>query len=73
MNDRIQKIIEEANQAAKHYEECAVLLRDVVAIHTELGTENAIVVNREAKEKKAREMTKRFNELAMYNLFMHEL
>jgi hypothetical protein len=73
MKDRIKKIIEQANEAAKHYDECALLLRDVAAIYTELNTDNAIVVNREAKEKKAKEMTRRFNELAMYNLFMSEL
>ena len=73
LNDRIKAIIKNCEENAIILEERAKILREYANLQTQLNLKGAMIINREDKQSRLKELADRFNDLSLSNLFMSEL
>ena len=71
--EKIKKIIENCEKNAVQYEQMAKILRDYADIQVQLNVTGAMIINRELKQARLKELADKFNELSLSNLFMTSL
>lgn len=71
--EKIKKIIENCEKNALQYEQMAKILRDYADIQVQLNVTGAMIINRELKQARLKELADKFNELSLSNLFMTSL
>ena len=71
--EKIKKIIENCEKNAVQYEQMAKILRDYADIQVQLNVTGAMIINREDKQARLKELSDKFNELSLSNLFMTSL
>ena len=71
--EKIKKIIENCEKNAVQYEQMAKILRDYADIQIQLNVTGAMIINRELKQARLKELADKFNELSLSNLFMTSL
>lgn len=71
--EKIKKIIEDCEKNALQYEQMAKILRDYANIQVQLNVTGAMIINREDKQSRLKELADKFNELSLSNLFMKSL
>ena len=73
LNDKIKNIIKECEKNAEQYDEMAKILRDYANIQVQLNITGAMIINRELKQARLKELADKFNDLSLSNLFMKSL
>lgn len=71
--EKIKKIIADCEKNAVQYEQMAKILRDYADIQVQLNVTGAMIINRELKQTKLKELADKFNDLSLSNLFMTSL
>lgn len=71
--EKIKKIIADCEKNALQYEQMAKILRDYADIQVQLNVTGAMIINREDKQARLKELADKFNELSLSNLFMTSL
>ena len=71
--EKIKKIIENCEKNALQYEQMAKILRDYANIQVQLNITGAMIINREDKQNRLKELADKFNDLSLSNLFMTSL
>lgn len=71
--ERIKKIVDDCEQNAIRYEQMAKILREYANLQTQLNVTGAMIINREDKQSRLKELSVKFNDLSLSNLFMKEL
>lgn len=71
--EKIKKIITDCEKNALQYEQMAKILRDYADIQVQLNVTGAMIINREDKQSRLKELADKFNELSLSNLFMTSL
>ena len=71
--EKIKKIIENCEKNAVQYEQMAKILRDYADIQVQLNVTGAMIINRELKQARLKELADKFNDLSLSNLFMKSL
>ena len=71
--ERIKNIITNCEKNALQYEQMAKILRDYADIQVQLNVTGAMIINREDKQARLKELADKFNELSLSNLFMTSL
>lgn len=73
LNDRIKKIVDDCEKNAVRYEQMAKILREYADLQIQLNVTGAMIINREDKQSRLKELADKFNNLSLSNLFMKEL
>lgn len=73
LNDRIKKIVDDCEKNAIRYEQMAKILREYADLQIQLNITGAMIINREDKQSRLKELADKFNNLSLSNLFMKEL
>ena len=71
--EKIKKIIADCEKNALQYEQMAKILRDYADIQVQLNVTGAMIINREDKQARLKELADKFNELSLTPLFMQSL
>ena len=71
--ERIKNIITNCEKNAVQYEQMAKILRDYADIQVQLNVTGAMIINREDKQARLKELADKFNDLSLSNLFMTSL
>lgn len=71
--EKIKQIIANCEKNALQYEQMAKILRDYADIQVQLNVTGAMIINRELKQSRLKELADKFNELSLSNLFMTSL
>ena len=71
--EKIKNIITNCEKNALQYEQMAKILRDYADIQVQLNVTGAMIINREDKQARLKELADKFNELSLSNLFMTSL
>lgn len=62
-----------AKKNAVRYEQMAKILREYADLQIQLNITGAMIINREDKQTRLKELADKFNNLSLSNLFMKEL
>ena len=71
--EKLKKIILDCEKNALQYEQMAKILRDYADIQVQLNVTGAMIINREDKQARLKELADKFNELSLSKLFMTSL
>lgn len=73
LNDRMKKIVDDCEKNAVRYEQMGKILREYADLQIQLNITGAMIINREDKQTRLKELADKFNNLSLSNIFMKEL